>query len=217
MAIWDATIEKEYGETFEMEYLYYLLITGSILSLLFLLLVRSVGLREERVHKSVRDRTQKSAQEKPEKSDSTFESPTSQFVSGGRRLSRVPTPWGWPGHNGNGDHGAGISSGKSSVSNGQPIAGDSLHHWVDRLMAEKRTVEDQEYVLKKHASLRALLEDRYGKSVRQHDQAHDNLKANPEQNGPSLKNEARQLTLPGARGARRKTSQLREIRMPWGW
>lgn len=200
-----------------MEYLYYLLIVGSILSLLLLLFVRSAGLREEKSRSSTRDRTQKSAQGKQEESATEFEPPANQFFSGGRQFSRVPTPWGWPGHNGHGDHGAGSWTGKSSGLNGQPVAGDSLHQWVDRLMAEKRTVEDQEYVLKKNESLRALLEDRYGKSDRKHDQMDNNRKSSAEQVSSSLKKEARQLTLPGARGTHRKSSQLGEIRMPWGW
>ncbi len=85
------------------------------------------------------------------------------------------------------------------------------------MIAEKRTVEDREYVLKKNESLRALLEDRYGKLDRKHDQQDNNSKTNAEEVSSSLKKEARQLTLPGAQGAHRKTSQLGEIRTPWGW
>ena len=200
-----------------MEYLYYLLIIGSIFSLLFLLLVRSAGLREKRSRGSLRIQTQRTAQGKREESDAEFESRANQHVSGGHQLSRVPTPWGWPGHNGYGDHGAGSWSSKSSDSSSQPVASASLHQWVDRMIAEKRTVEDREYVLKKNESLRALLEDRYGKLDRKHDQQDNNSKTNAEEVSSSLKKEARQLTLPGAQGAHGKTSQLGKIRTPWGW
>lgn len=72
----------------------------------------------------------------------------------------IPTPWGWPGHDGVPVRKNGSLLKTNGVHGGQ----DSLHRFVDLLMSEKQTVENREYLLKKDASLRALLEDRYGQS-----------------------------------------------------
>lgn len=66
----------------------------------------------------------------------------------------VPTPWGWPGN----EPGAPVA-GERSVS-------QSLHYFVDHLLAEKQNVKDSEYQLKRNENLRSLIESRYGMSRR---------------------------------------------------
>jgi hypothetical protein len=110
---------------------------------------------------------------------------------------------------------------------------ESLHHFVEKLLREKKTVDSQEYRSRKDACIRALLEDRYGHAVdmaqvryrevkppllRDPSQPHDQMdnfasgKTDTIVKGlisqPSLY--ARQLSY-------KKKTQLTQIRKPWGW
>ena len=199
-----------------MEYVYYLLVIISILSLLIGLHLRSAKLREESKRNSIRVQVIKNVPGQRQKKESGTESPASQLVALSRRMSHVPTPWGWPGHKGKGEYAGYSESARSSRSSDDGITGDALHQWVDRLMAGKRTVEDQEYVLKKNASLRALLEDRYGTSGEKRDLS-SRLQNSPERKKSGLKREARQLTDAGAKRSVGAKARLQDIRVPWGW
>lgn len=144
-----------------------------------------------------------------------------------RELLRVPTPWGWPGH---GQTAADGSSG------GADRATASLHHWVDLLIREKRTVDDREYRSKQAASLRALLEDRYGRASRMQEveyrqvkrpllrdpsEPHDQMDNFPSGKGDELVAKLRgqpKGSSPILQATRvRKVSGLEDIRTPWGW
>ena len=78
-----------------------------------------------------------------------------------RDLAKVPIPWGWPNYE------------KSTFDGGQPTPvnghansiSKSFHHWADRLVQGKHTVDDEEYRRRKERWLRTLLEDRYGRSA----------------------------------------------------
>lgn len=199
-----------------MEYIYYLLIVISILGLLLLFFGRSVSFRETKNRNSARVRIQKDAPVKRKDSTDT-DSLASLLVSVRGENARFPTPWGWPGHIGHRGHSAGSGLSRSFSSTDHRIADDSLQQWVDRLMAEKRTVQDREYILRKKASLRALLEDRYGKSAGGYDQVDNNRKTSAERITSSLKRDARQLRDVGSRRTTRNISELQDIRMPWGW
>jgi hypothetical protein len=102
----------------------------------------------------------------------------------------VPTPWGWPGH---GKH---VNAKSHALPNTEEVhdVSESLHRFVDRLISEKQTVESRDYLLKKDASLRALLEDRYGRVVRKRETENRSVKA------PVL-----------------KPSEPLDVKTPWGW
>ena len=109
----------------------------------------------------------------------------------------VPTPWGWPGYDER-------STAKSLASaNEDQVNGvsDSLHRMIDHLLSEKQTVENQEYLLKKDASLRALLEDRYGRARVAPDAGRRKLKI------PLLPEPREPLNM----------NTLRTMKTPWGW
>lgn len=150
-----------------------------------------------------------------------------------RELKQVPTPWGWPG-----------SELRRDDSEDQGLHGLDLRHdnssmkrWVDHLFADKRTVEDDRYRSRREAALRAMVEDRFGRSphatevkfhkvkpprLRDPDRPYDQM-----DNFPSGRTEAivtklsRQLPAEPKtdreQTPRRKTVGLGEIRKPWGW
>ncbi len=150
-----------------------------------------------------------------------------------RELKNVPTPWGWPGHS------------ETSATNGslkpgvQEVRGvsESLYHFVDRLFSEKRTVDSEQYLLRRDASIRALFEDRYGRASsmaemtyrkvkppllrdpnRPHDQMDnfpsgkvDNIVARISSQPVTATRVKQQVILKKAVG------DLKEMRTPWGW
>ena len=109
--------------------------------------------------------------------------------------------------------------------------------FADKLIHEKTNVDDQEYLKKRNASVRALLEDRYGRSARMSEIEYNKVKApllrdpgaphDQMDNFPSgkagqlakmLKRQSR--TLPGevrpvGKDARR--ADLKNLKTPWGW
>ena len=142
-----------------------------------------------------------------------------------RELKHVPTPWGWPGSDvrqgGLGDRSGG---------NG------SLQAWIDHLVSEKRTVDDDLYQSRKDASLRALLEDRYGRPAKPGEVEYRRVKPpllrdpgrpyDQEDNFPSgrtgqiLDGLSRQPGKPSpAQSApgMRKAGGLKDVKTPWGW
>jgi hypothetical protein len=112
-------------------------------------------------------------------------------ISSDDRLN-VPTPWGWPGND---------SAMKLAE---ERTVSESLHRFVDHLISEKQTVEDQEYVLRKRENLRLLIEDRYGSSRTGKQANGDARKGKPETGGSSIIADL-------SRGS------LHDVRKPWGW
>jgi len=143
-----------------------------------------------------------------------------------RELSRVRTPWGWPQYDEDGD----IKSGEGDFS-------ASLHRLADRLIHEKKTVQNQEYLDKRNASMRALLEDRYGRSSRMpeikyrnvraprlrdpnapHDQMDNFPSGKADQVAAMLKSQSgsnQGRPMPSRRDAAR--ADLKNLKKPWGW
>ena len=110
-----------------------------------------------------------------------------------------------------------------------------LRRWVDHLIAEKRTIQDEAYLKRREDSLRALLEDRYGRAVKPSEMTFRKVKP-PLLRDPSLPYDQmdnfpsgkadeiasgldRQPDGPsGDREVRlKKTGSLKEIKTPWGW
>jgi len=144
----------------------------------------------------------------------------------------IPTPWGWPGHDGVPVRKNGSSLNANNGHGGQ----DSLHRFVDLMMNEKQTVENRDYLLKKDASMRALLEDRYGKSGKPALIKYHKVKA-PLLRDPSEpidqmdsfdSNEAKEIAdqlltredvadMLEGQGSFRERAYLGKMKTPWGW
>lgn len=149
-----------------------------------------------------------------------------------RQLKNVPTPWGWPGSITR----PAAAEGHPMRSPGIQLASGGLQRWIDQLMAEKRTVDDREYLESRHAALRSMIEDRFGRSPQPQEMAYRKVKPprlmDPERphdqmdNFPSGKTERivsglKQLPdaarpMQSALAARRSAS-LGDIKTPWGW
>jgi hypothetical protein len=211
-----------------VEYLYYLLAILAVVALC-LYLVRMPGqLRLTRKPVDLADRGRKHRlQERrraAHKAAGQPELPHHETVIK-RELKHVPTPWGWPG--------GGVRQGSlRSAKN----ANGSLQGWIDQLASEKRTVDDDEYRSRKDASLRALLEDRYGRPARPSEVEYRRVKPpllrdpgrpyDQEDNfhsgrtGQIVDRLARQpgKTTPAqVRPAARRAGGLKDVKTPWGW
>lgn len=104
----------------------------------------------------------------------------------------VPTPWGWPGN-----HSRTSTAEELSVS-------EALQRFVDHLVAEKQTVENSEYLLRKNESLRSMIEGRY-------------RVPGSAPNGSSRKPSTDPSDGPVGGPIVFDRSRLREVRTPWGW
>ncbi|RPH95545.1 MAG: hypothetical protein EHM68_12525 [Lysobacterales bacterium] len=211
-----------------MEYLYYLLAILALLALC-LYLVRMPGqLRLTRKPVDLADRGRKHRLRERRKAAQEAAGhtglPHHQTIIK-RELKHVPTPWGWPGSD--------VRQGGL----GDRLGGrGSLQAWIDHLVSEKRTVDDDVYRSRKDASLRALLEDRYGRPAKPGEVEYRRVKppllrdpARPydqEDNFPSgrtgqiLKGLSRQPgKSPPAQSAQgmRKAGGLKDVKTPWGW
>lgn len=83
-----------------------------------------------------------------------------------RQLQTVRTPWGWPQHG---------QSSKQKTTHAE--MSHSLRGLADKLLNPKKTKEDQDYLEKRNASIRALLEDRYGRASRMKEMPYQKVKA----------------------------------------
>ncbi len=120
-----------------------------------------------------------------------------------RELAKIPIPWGWP-------HSVKVMDGGEypEAANGHaPSFTESLHHWTNRLVQEKPTVDDAEYQRKNEGCMRTMLEDRYGRSGRV-----DKIEAKLLRKGQTgeVSLHVRQLKLEQQTG-------LEHLKMPWGW
>ena len=143
-----------------------------------------------------------------------------------RQIKQVNTPWGWPQHADQGMH----------VPSNHEVS-SSLRHFADRLIDSKKTKEDRDYLEKRNASLRALLEDRYGRASRMTEVQYECVKA------PRLRDPNEQFDqlddFPSARAdtvlsslrgrtdsaveikvpvkSAVKATDLTRVKTPWGW
>ena len=215
-----------------MEYISYILIILAILLSCFLM-VRVPEQPRRRRNKAKELARPGHVNKKSARVDAVKNKPEPPVQSLQRQSLEVPTPWGWPGH-----HGPDLAS-KVTPLNAQEVHGvsESLHHFVDRLFQEKHTVEDHEYQLRKNASLRALVEDRYGKASALQDvpnpraggartkglvgsDAQLRTVSGGGQNGEASSGETySNLGAPVLRhsAALKKSRELKHVRRPWGW
>lgn len=211
-----------------MDYISYMLVVLGICALVILLArdTRQIDLRKN--------------QKIPARADSrnSVDNSKSGLESARHALSRetlnVPTPWGWIGSD---MRGAGKSRGLLSGQDTNGVS-DSLHRFVDLMMSEKQTVDNREYLLKKDASMRAMLGDRHGRQIPAKEIKVDNVKASRlrNANGPvdqmasnrngQANDIAHQLRANGSASQVldknygsyfREREYLKEVKTPWGW
>ena len=165
-----------------MEYITYILIIFGLMAVCFLLLAEKA-----RVHKL----------KKPTSKITTPVEASGEDIALNREVLNVPIPWGWPGHDDQ------FTANSHASLSAQEVHGvsESLYRFADRLISEKQTIESREYLLKKDASLRALLEDRYGRAYRAPQDINRNVPA------PFLHDPGKPLVM----------EPLREVKTPWGW
>jgi hypothetical protein len=180
-----------------MEYITYILFILGIVATCLIWLRSSAPPLIRTVEPKISEKVSTGSPEKQTTMSSTATETTRVDVALNGKMPNVLTPWGWPGHNER------VSDSNPATRNAQEVHGvsESLHRLVGHLLSEKQTVEDREYLLKKDASLRALLEDRYGRASVAPDAGYQELKAPlfPEPSEPL------------------KMEILREIKTPWGW
>ena len=207
-----------------MEYISYILITLAIL-VSCLLLMRPPALPEQKKNKTAQE---------PKKTDQTSDtlSPADARRVLKRELLHVPTPWGWPGN-------SPVPSQRNfKTSNSQDVLGasGSIQHFVDRLFREKNTVDNQEYLLKKDASLRAMVEDRYGRAstmkeipyrkvkpprlrdpAAPHDQMDNFPSGKADRIAKQIPRQPRSSSVVTQQHPKKKAAGLEGMRTPWGW
>ncbi len=180
-----------------MEYMTYILIVVGQLALCVVWLLRTAppAEREERARSGLM--LQARPAEKPKTKEEEPDSLISAATAYNRESLNIPIPWGWPGHH---EHDARPS--RLIVNGGEAhVVSDPLHRFVDRLLAEKQTVQSRDYVLKKDACIRALIEDRYGKA----------------RTAPGMRRQAAAGALISGSDEPLSFERPKELKTPWGW
>ena len=215
-----------------MDYLFHTLIALGVLAI-GLLLVRSRGRAKSAEHQmELAAKNRKRRQRQEAKAATSAPLLPNQKAVMKRELKKVPTPWGWAGSD------VRRGDGRSTTHHGRGLDGsyDSLKHWIERLVAEKRTVEDEEYCRRKNDALRSMLEDRFGHAaqptkmeynkvkpprLRDPDRPYDQMDNFPSGRTRDIVGKLSQqpakpkLGQSGRPG--RKVVGLENIKKPWGW
>jgi hypothetical protein len=205
-----------------VDYLFHILIALAVLALCILLVQERsrARLADRQMELAAKNRKRRIRQE-AEAANSADRLPNQKAVTK-RELKKVPTPWGWAG-----------SSAQWSALGGHPT---SLRQRIERLRAEKRTVEDEEYRRRNSDALRSMVEDRYGHAphptkikyskvkpprLRDPDLPHDQMDNFPSGRTGAIVGKLSQQPggsqLGNSLGRRRKVAGLENIKKPWGW
>jgi len=217
------------GATFKVDYIFYCTVVLILLGvvLIALRLHGQSGLQEHQMKLAARARRRRERETQRKN-----ELPHQQVVLQ-RQLKKVPTPWGWPGSAVR----ATPRQGDASLPSGSPVSSSVFQRWIDHLMTEKRTVEDQDYRDSRHAALRTMIEDRFGRSApqpqemayqrvrpprladpeRPHDQMDNFPSGKTEQIVSGLKPQPDDIRRAQAALTKRAKVGLGDIRTPWGW
>jgi hypothetical protein len=193
------------GETFGMEYVSYILITMGILVVCFLLMrPPAMPLKKE---------SRATVAQKPAAADPAREAEKAKRIFQ-YNLQRIPTPWGWPGHDDS------VTNRGQRPLNAEEVHGvsESLHHFVGRIFSEKHTVDDREYLLRRNANLRLLVEDRYGRASTLKKQPGRQAKAPRHAGTSNLHDQMDNVNDENLNKiVSRIKKQPKELRTPWGW
>lgn len=221
------------GEAFKVEHLLFYIVIGLAIVVLGLVLVSlsphdRTSERPQELAERAQARRQRQGKRDAGKSDPL---PNHRIVLR-RELQRVPIPWGWPGSE------LRRKDDANPALHGLGPAGSpgSMKSWIDHLVAEKRTVEDEHFRSRKEAALRSMVEDRYGRSIRaaelnfqkvkpprlqDPDRPHDQMDNFPSGRADAiaskLSSQPGELKVGVPRQATRKSKALGDIKQPWGW
>ena len=215
-----------------MDYLFHSLIALAVLAICLLLVQsrRRAKLADHQMKLAARNRKRRMRQQAKDASGG-HRLPNQKTVIK-RELKKVPTPWGWPGSEAR----HGNEPGVGPHWHGSDGAAGSLKHWIEHLVAEKRTVEDARYRQRKQDALRSMLEDRYGRAPKPAEMEYRKVKPprlqDPERphdqmdNFPSgrthaivgkLSQQPARPKLGQSLRPGRKVAGLENIKKPWGW
>ena len=213
-----------------MEYVYYLMIVLGMIVLCLYQMHRSRDPNADVVRLSHRKPDRTEAGKKESNVSKTLDNQKAVLQ---REIAHVPTPWGWPGYQ------PGPNGRQPNAHQGKHEAqgvSDSLQRWIDHLVSEKRTINDEEFRAKQRACIRALLEDRFGRPragreikyrqaggflLRDPSQPHDQM-----DNFPSgrlnkieskLKAQPESARATSALDRKIRYEGLKEVKTPWGW
>jgi hypothetical protein len=221
------------GEAFKVEHLLFYSVVGlAVLVLVFVLANLSARNRLTERSQELAERAQARRQREGKGDMGKPDQLPNHKIVLRRELKNVPIPWGWPG----GELRRKDSTNKALNGLGPADSTGSMKSWIEHLIAEKRTVEDDDFRSRKQAALRFMIEDRYGRSIqaaeiyfqsvkpprlRDPDRPHDQM-----DNFPSGRTDAIASKLspqPGeskvgiASQPLRKPTALGDIKRPWGW
>jgi len=212
-----------------VEYVYYILFILGLIALIIFLVSQPGRSRLANDHMALAEDTRKrklkqQAKEAAENRKSTAGRRSSPAIK--RELARIRTPWGWPQYGGD-----------KTRKNMDRDFSNSLHYFAGRLINEKKTVQDQQYMEKRNASMRALLEDRYGRASRMPKIPYRKVKApllrdpraEPDQMDNFASGKGDQIVaelekqsgkyVGISKAARRDAGRadLKNLKTPWGW
>jgi hypothetical protein len=222
------------GGTFKVDYMLFGIIVLALLCI-GLLFANSARQKQGPTRQMIlAERARKRREREAQRTHASDPSTPRQKAILQRALNRVPTPWGWPGSDARADsnaHTFGITAAFSGPSR-------PLQHWIDRLLAEKRTIDDITYRERGNTALRSMVEDRFGRNARPKQMAYQKVRP-PLLRDPSLPHdqmdnfpsgktdsiisglasppETTSRTRHPSAIANRKSAQLGDIKTPWGW
>ena len=230
-----ASSASERGETFKVEHMvFYSLIGLAVLALCLVLakLPGSVRLASQPEELAERTRARRQRDRQKEAGDAKLLPQHKKVLQ--RELKQVPIPWGWPGSElrRENDEAASLYGPGLNDNNG------SLKRWIDHLVADKRTVDDDHFRARREAALRSMVEDRFGHApqatqvefqrvkpprLQDPDRPYDQMDNFPSGRTDTIVKKLARQPQPGRtkkqqeRHAVRHTVGLGEIRKPWGW
>jgi hypothetical protein len=144
-----------------------------------------------------------------------------------REILHVRTPWGWPNHPGSSSQSAGLSGAMQSL--------------TDRLVREKKLAHSPDTNHRVNGSVRALLEDRYGRVnrgqpdtipyqkvkkplLRDPKEPHDQMDNFGTAEAERIRQKLRNVNAMGGTSGSGKSSsgspryvEIKDIKQPWGW
>jgi len=228
---WSKALKR--GATFKVDYIFYCAVVLIPLGIVLIALRQLGRQRLQDRQMKLAERARRRRQQEAERATQRKTTLPHQQAVLQRQLKNVPTPWGWPGS----ANRATAREGQANPSTGSSLSSSVFQRWIDHLVSEKRTVEDQEYRDSRHAALRTMIEDRFGRSVPQpQEMAYQKVRppmlADPQRphdqmdNFPSGKTEEIVSGLKqqpeGARQAqdvlkKRAKVALGDVKTPWGW
>ena len=148
------------GEAFKVEHLLFYSVIGlAILVLGFVLASLPARDRASERSQELAERAQARRQREDKRDSGKSDLLPNHRIVLQRELQSVPTPWGWPG----GELRRKDNTNTALNGLGQSNSPGSMKSWIDHIIAEKPTVEDEDFRPRKQAPFRSKAEDRYAR------------------------------------------------------